>query len=163
MDADEDVFRFNIAVDDMLSMQVAQRRRHLRNILGSLPFGEAALAAQMLVQLALAGKLEDEEHALAVVEVPKQLQDIGVAQIALDLNLATHLLLHAAACLQLVLVEDLEGADEARLALACQVDSAKLALAEGAADFEHAEVERFGHAGLLDEGQRLVFVNHDFG
>lgn len=42
------------------------------------------------------------------------------------------------------LVEHLERADEARLAVAHQVDAPELALAEGAADLEEAEVEFLG-------------------
>lgn len=150
VDAHQNVLGLDVAVDDVLAVQVAQRRRHLGNVLGRLPLGEAVLLAQVLVQLALAGELEDQEDALAVVEVPVQLEDVGVPQVALDLNLAPHLLLHARAVLQLRLVEDLERADEVARPLARQVHAPELALAEGASDLKHAEVELFGCQGLVD-------------
>lgn len=103
----------------------------------------------MLVQLALAGELEDEKDALGVVEVSVQLQDVGVPQVALDLDLAAHLLLDPA-LLQLVLVQHLERADVAVGALAGQVHAAELALAQRPADLEHAQVHQLD-GRLLNE------------
>ena len=151
VDAHQDVLGLDVAVDDVLAVQVAQRRRHLRDVLRGLPLGEPALAPQVLVQLALAGELEDQKDALAVVKVPVQLEDVGVPQVALDLDLAPHLLLDARPLLQLRLVEHLERADEARAAVPRQIHAPELALAERPANLEHAEVELLGHERLVHE------------
>lgn len=150
VDAHEDILGLDIPMDNVLAVEVAQRRSHLRNVLRGLPLGEPVLAAQVLVQLALAGELEDQKDALAVVEVAVQLEDVGVSQVALDLNLAANLLLNAGALLEFGFVEDLERADEAAAALAREVDAAEFAFAERPANLEHAEVELLGGEGLLD-------------
>ena len=93
VDADQDVLGLDIAVHDVLLMQIFQGGGHLRDVLRGLPLWEARLLAQVLVQLAAARELENEEDAFAVVEVPEQAQDVGVAQVALDLDLAPDLLL----------------------------------------------------------------------
>lgn len=153
VDADEDVLGLDVAVDDVLAVQVAQGAGHLGHVLRGLPLGEPVLAPQVLVQLALGRELEDQEDALAVVEVPEELQDVGVPQVALDLDLAPHLLLHAP-LRQLRLVQHLERADEAARALPRQVHAPELALAERPADLEHAEVELL-EGRLLDQRGRF--------
>lgn len=150
VDADQDVLRLDIPVDNMLAVQVSQRGSHLGNVLGGLPLGEAVRAAKMLIQLALAGELQDQKDTLAVVEVAEHLQDARMAQVALDLNLTTDLALDAAV-LDLVLVKNLQGADEAAGALPREVHSTKLALAKWLADFKHAQVELLWYAGLLHQ------------
>ncbi|KAH9831296.1 cercosporin toxin biosynthesis protein, partial [Teratosphaeria destructans] len=149
--ADEDVLGLDVAVHDVLAVQVAQRARHLRDVLRGLPLREALGLAQVLVQLALARELEDQEDALGVVEVAVQAQDVGVREVGLDLDLASDLLLHFAG-LQLGFVQDFEGADEVRGAFARQVDPAEFAFAQGFADLEHAQVELFRRGGLRGEG-----------
>ena len=141
VDADEDVLGLDVPVNDVLPVKIPQRAGHLRNVDSRLPLWEAALPPKVLVQLALSGELENEEYPLAVVEVSVQLEDVWMSEVALDLNLATHLLLDAVACLKLVLVQHLEGADEARVAFSGEVHAAELALAEGASNVEHAQVE----------------------
>ena len=128
VDADEDVFGLNVAVDNMFAVEITQRGGHLRNILRGLPLGKPVLAAQVLIQLSLTSKLQNQKHALAIVEVSVKLKDVGVAQIALDLDFAAHLLLDAAV-LELVLVQDLEGADEPTRAFLGEVDAAEFSFA----------------------------------
>jgi len=155
VDPDQDVLGLDVPVDDVLPVQVLERRRHLRDVLGRLPLGEAVFAAQVLVQLSLAGKLENEEHPLAVVEMPVQLQDVGVAKVALDLNLAADLLFDSVV-LQLVLVEYFERAYEAAGALLGKVHAAKLPFPQGPSDLKHAEVELLRHRQLLHQSRRLA-------
>jgi len=69
VDADENVLGLNVAVDDVLLVQVLERGRHLSDVLCSLPFRETLLAAQVLVQLAFSRKLKDQEDAFSIVEV----------------------------------------------------------------------------------------------
>ncbi len=103
---------------------------------------------RVLVELALAGEFEDEEDALAVVEVAVQAQDVGVAQVGLDLDLAADLLLHLA-LLELGFVQHFQRADEVCGALFGEVDAAEFAFAQGFADLEHAEVEGSGRGELV--------------
>lgn len=128
MDAHQYILGLDIAMDDVLAVEVAQRVCHLRDILRRLPLRKPRFLAEVLVQLSAAGKLEDQEDPVGVVEVAVELEDVGVPQVALDLDLALHLLLDAA-LLQLALVENLERADEAMFALARQIHAAKFALA----------------------------------
>ena len=154
--AHEDILGFNIAVHDVLFVQVLERRGHLGNVLRGLPFGEFLGFAQVLVELAFAGEFEDKEDALAVVEVAVEAEDVGVGEVALDFDFAPDLLFHFA-LLEFGFVEDFQGADEARAAFSGQVDAAELAFAEGFADFEHAQVEFFGfwQWWLLGECERI--------
>ena len=79
-----------------------------------------------------------------VVEVAVEAQDVGVAQMRLDLDLAPELVLDVA-LLQLVLEEHLERHDELAVLLPGKVDVAKLAAPQGAPDIEVAQ----GPAPLL--------------
>ena len=160
VNTDEDVLGLNVPVDDVLAVQVAESRRHLGNILGRLGLGETVLLAEVLVQLALARELEDQEDAFAVMEVTEELEDVGVAEVALDFDLSADLPLHTASGLQLVLVQHLEGADEATRALPHEIDAAELALTQGFPDLEHAEMPLLG-LRLLDELCRFPLLSGD--
>ena len=78
------------------SVEVLQSAGHLCNVLRSLPLRESVLATEMLVEFTLAGKFEDKEDTFAVVEVTKELKDVGMSQVALNLNLASNLLFDSA-------------------------------------------------------------------
>jgi len=112
VDADEDVLGLDVAVHDVLLMQVLQRAGHLRDVLRGLPLGEFAGFAQVLVQLAFAGELEDQEDALAVVEVSVQAQAVRVREVGLDFDFAADLLFDFS-LLQFGFMQDFERADEA--------------------------------------------------
>jgi hypothetical protein len=86
------------------------------------------LLAKMLVQLSATSELKDQKDALTVMEVTVQSEDVGVTEVALDLNLTTDLLLDTT-LLQLRLVKHLESANKARGSLLGKVDTTKLALA----------------------------------
>lgn len=126
VDADQNVLGLDVAVHDVLLMQVLERAGHLRDVLRGLPFRELAGFAQVLVQLSFAGELEDEEDALAVVEVAVQAQAVRVRQVRLDFDFAAHLLLDFS-LLQFGFVQDFQCADEAGGALAGEVDAAEFA------------------------------------
>ena len=57
MDANQDVFWFDISVHDMFLVQVLQSCCHLCNVLSSLPLRKPILFPEVLVELSLAGKL----------------------------------------------------------------------------------------------------------
>ena len=142
VDAHQNILRLDVAVHDVLLMQVLERAGHLGDVLRGLPLGELAGFAQVLVQLAFAGKLEDEEDALAVVEVAVQAQAVGVRQVRLDFDFAAHLLLDFS-LLKFGFVQDFQRADEAGGALAGEVDAAEFAFSQGLANLEHAQVVFF--------------------
>jgi len=116
-------------MNDMLPVEIPQGRGHLRDILRGLPLGEPRLPPEMLIQLSLAGEFQDQEDAFGIVKVPVELEDVGMAQVGLDLDLTTDLFLYAAAVLELGFVQDFEGADEVGGAFAGEVDTAEFALA----------------------------------
>lgn len=151
MYTDQDVLWLDVAVHDVLLVEVLERRGHLRNVLGSLPFWKALLAAEMLVEFAFACKFENQEDALRVVKVAEEAQNVGVGEMRLDFDFAADLLLDFA-LLDLRLVEDFQRADKAGRALLCQVHAAKLALAERLANLEHAQMPLFGHGWLCVDG-----------
>lgn len=153
MDADQDVLRLDIPVNNMLAVQVPQRRRHLGNILSRLPLREAVLPPQVLIQLTLAGELENQEDSLTIMEVAEHLENVGVAKVALDFNLSTDLALNTTD-LEFALVQHLQGADESCSALSGKVYSSEFTFAKGTSDFKHAEVELLRDAGLF--GQRSL-------
>ena len=68
---------------------------YLLNVRGGSLLTEAMALGQFLVQLATGRILENEVDARLVVEVAEQAQDVGVAQVRLDLNLAPELMLNA--------------------------------------------------------------------
>lgn len=139
MDTDQDILWLDIAMNDMLLVEVLQRRCHLGNVLRGLPFREPLLAPEVLVQLSFAGIFKDQEDALTIVKMTEHPQTIGVCQIRLDLNLATDLLFYLA-LLELGFVKYLERADEARRSLSCQIHSSEFAFSKWLANFEHAEM-----------------------
>ena len=62
----------------MLRVKVRERVGHLVNVSRAPLLAEAAVLGELLVQFARPRKLEHEEYALLVVEVPIQAEDMGV-------------------------------------------------------------------------------------
>lgn len=131
-------------MDDVLLVKVGERICHLGNVSARAFLVKAAQLGELLVELALGGKLEHEEDTLRVVEVAVQAEDVGVTEVLLDLNLATDLFLNLAGH-NLLLVETLEGNNKVRGGLGTgQVDTTKLALAKWTADLEGWQRKRHG-------------------
>lgn len=117
----------DIPVDDVFGVQVEQSVCHLLDVLGSLFFCKPARFPQVSVQLALGRILQDQIDPPVVVKVSIQPEYVGMPQVGLDFHLPPQLLLHLA-LLQLLLVEHLEGDDEAGPFFSGQIDMSKLAL-----------------------------------
>ena len=129
VDAEKQILRLDVPVDDVFRMEVGEGVCHLVDIDGTTALREGAKLCELLVELALAGELEHEENTLLVVEVAVEAQDIGVSEVLLDLDFATNLLLHAG-LYDLRLVEALEGEDVIGLDFgANHVDPAEFTLA----------------------------------
>ena len=76
-------------------MAVDERLRHLLDVLPRLCLREppVGLILQDLVHLPAGGELQDEVDPGLVVEVAEHPEDVGVPQVALDLDLAAELVL----------------------------------------------------------------------
>lgn len=96
------------------------------------------VAAELLVELASRGVLEDEKDAGVVVKVAEQAQDVGVPEMGLDFDLPTELVLDPVFD-ELRLEEDFQTDDVLCLLLAGEIDGAELALPKRLADLEVVE------------------------
>ena len=136
VDPKQQVLGLDVAVDDVLPVQVNQRVRHLVDVPRAALLGEASVLGELSVELSPARKLEHEEDALLVMEVAIEAEDVRVSQVLLDLNLAPDLLLDARLD-DLGLVQALEGKDVIWFGLGTDhVHATELALAERATDVE---------------------------
>ncbi|KAI0558939.1 Serine/threonine protein kinase [Gracilaria domingensis] len=97
----------------------------------------------MLVEFAFGGVFEDEKHAVIIVEVAKQAEDVRMSQMGLNLDLPPQLVLDLA-LEQLLLEQDFESDDVLGAFLACEVYTAVLALAQRLANLEVAELPGTG-------------------
>lgn len=156
--ADEEILGLDVAVDDVLLVAVGQGLAEVGDVPGRSALGEAAAVGQLLVQLPAGTVLEDEVDALGIVEVAKHAEDIAVAQVRLDLDLTTELVLDAG-LEQLGLLQDLERNDVFGTFFASQVDGTELAAAEGLADLKVVEgplTSCAGAFGLCIQGLEAV-------
>ena len=149
--ADEEVLRLDVAVDDVLLVAVGQGLAEVGNVPGRGALGEAAAVGQLLVQFASGTVLEDEVDPLGVEEVAEHAEDVAIAQVGLDLDLAAELVLDAG-LEQLGLLQDLESNDVLGTLLASQVDGTELAAAEGLADLKVVEGPLASGAGAFGLG-----------
>jgi len=150
---EEQVLRFNIPVDHFFAVAVSQGVRHLADVFGRRGVVEAAvgLLLHRLVHLAARRELEDEIDARFVVEVAEQAEDVGVAEMRLDLDLSPQLMLHLG-LLQLRLEQDLERHDVLGRALPGEVHVPELALAERSTDVEILEFPPVSRAAFREGG-----------
>lgn len=147
VDTQEEILWLDVPMNDVLGVEVGERIGHLIDVDGAAPLREGAVLCELLVELALSGKLEHEEDALLIVEITVKTEDVWVSEVLLDLDLATDLLLHSGLD-DLGLVEALEGEDVIWLDLgADHVNAAKFALSQGAADVKVGKMPFAGGAG----------------
>jgi len=147
MNADQNVLGLDVTMDDVLLVEVLQSRRHLCNVLRSLPFRESLFTTEMLVQLAFSGEFKNQKDTLAVMKMTEQTKDVGVCQIRLDLDFSPDLLLDFA-LLKFRLVQHLQSADKTRRSLSRQIYATEFTLTQRLANLEHSEVKLFGHRWL---------------
>lgn len=140
MDSHKNVLRLDVPVHDMLVMEIRQRCGHLRDVLCCFPLWKSVFFPKMFIQLSFARKFEHEEDTLDVVKVAVEANDIGMSQMAVDLNLSPHLLFDLS-LLQLAFVKDFQCANKPSRSLFGQVYATEFALAQGLSYFEHTKVE----------------------
>ena len=97
------------------------------------------LAARRWRERGIRGGTEHLRGSYLVVEVSVQAQDVGMAQMRLDLDLSTELVLDVR-LLQLILEQNLERDDVLALLLARQVDVTELTAPERLTDVEIAQL-----------------------
>lgn len=136
--AQEEIFRLDVAVYHVLRVAVPHGRAKVGDEPGRGPFGECATGRELLVQLAPGTVFQYEVDVLVVVEVAVHAKDVTVAEVGLNLDLPTKLVLHAA-FKELTLRQDLDGHDVLRPTLAGEVNLAELPPAERLPDFEVLE------------------------
>mmetsp|Transcript_13393 Transcript_13393/g.56646 ORF Transcript_13393/g.56646 Transcript_13393/m.56646 type:complete len:214 (+) Transcript_13393:624-1265(+) len=123
----------------MLLVAVHQRPGKRRDVGGGAPLAEPLRLLELLVQLSAGGVLEDQVHAVLIVEISVEPQDVWMPEVGLDLDLASQLVLHVR-LLQLLLEKNLEGDDVLALLLAGQVNVAEFAATQGLAYIEVAQL-----------------------
>ena len=149
--ADEQILGLDVAVDDVLLVAVGQGLAEVGDVPGRSALGEPTAVGQLLVQLTAGTVLEDEVDALGIVEVTEHAEDVAVAEVGLDLDLAAELVLDAG-LEKLGLLQDLERNDVLGTFLASQVDGTELAAAEGLADLKVVEGPLTSGAGAFGLG-----------
>lgn len=85
---DQKILRLDVAMDDVLFVAVVKRRGEGGDVAGRFFLIETLLFLQLLVKLALGRELENQVHAVGVVEIRKQAQNVRVAQVGLNFNLS---------------------------------------------------------------------------
>lgn len=134
-EAIEQVLRLDIPVDNVLRVDVLESLDHLPDVVRCLLLRVALLRAEVLVELPFWAVLEDEVDLVLVEEEAVELDDVGVAQMALDLDLSSQLVLDSS-LQKLLLEEHLKRHYVLATLLPRQVDMAKLATTKGFADLE---------------------------
>ena len=133
--ADHDVFWFDVSVDYVLTVAVVDCIAHLDDVLGSGLLVETSSVSEDLEKLTTSCVFEDEVDSGVVVEVSVHSDDVWMPELGLDLNLTAELVLNGG-FLELGLVENLETDDELRLLLPCKVDASKLSGSEWSTNLE---------------------------
>mmetsp|Transcript_17137 Transcript_17137/g.44098 ORF Transcript_17137/g.44098 Transcript_17137/m.44098 type:complete len:246 (-) Transcript_17137:56-793(-) len=133
LQANQYILRLDVAMDDVLRVAILDRLHHLLEIPRGPRLGEGAAALQQRVELTAWRHLKHKVHALLIVEVAVQPQDVDVPAMRLDLDLTAKLVLHSVLD-ELVLVQYLERENEACATLACHVDRTKFARPQALSD-----------------------------
>lgn len=108
VDPDEEIFRLDIPVNDVLGVKVDESVGHLVDVDSTPALGKAAILHELLVHLALASEFKHEEDAVLVVEVTVEAKDVGVSKVLLNFDFTSDLFLDPRFH-NLLLVKTLEG------------------------------------------------------
>lgn len=133
--ADHDVFWFDVSVDYVLAVAVVDCIAHLDDVLGGGLLVEASSVSEDLEELTTSCVFENKVDSGVVVEVSVHSDDVGMPELGLDLNLTAELVLNGG-FLELGLVENLETDDELGFLLPCKVDASKLSGSEWSTNLE---------------------------
>jgi hypothetical protein len=136
----EYVFRFYVAVDHGVAVQVARSVGDLAEVERAERLVEVILVADLFEETAVGGQFKQQVDLGAFLEEAVHFEDVGVGGVELDLDLLRHLALHPCV-LHLLLVHHLYRQDQSAPDLAGHVHVSESATAQLPAHFEHAEIE----------------------
>ena len=91
VDRKKDVFRFNIAMEDFVLVNMFERLDHLVDIMCCPLLWESSFILQQFIQLSIRRVVEDNINPLIVVEKSVHGEDIRVFEMAVDLYLSSEL------------------------------------------------------------------------
>ena len=94
IEAVEDVFRLDVAVDDAVAVEVADAAGDLAEIVAGLVLMEKLFGSNLLEEAAAGRQLQDEVDLFSVCKEPVHLQHVRVVGVQLDLDLLDELPLH---------------------------------------------------------------------
>lgn len=142
----QQILGLDIAVDDMLPVQINERVGHLVDIPRAPFLGETSMLRELAIQLPLPRELQHQKDAFLIMEVSVQPQHVRMAQVLLDLDFPADLLFDARGD-DLGFVEAFEGEDVVGGGFgAHHVDPTEFAFAQGPTDVEVGEVPFAGGA-----------------
>lgn len=154
---EEQVLGLDIAMDNVLAMEVHQRVGHLVDVARAPLLTELAELAQLSVKLSLAGELEHEEDTLLIMEVAVEAEDVGVAQVLLNFDFTPSLFLDAVLD-YFRLVEGFEGDDVVGFGLCPNhVDTTEFAFAQWSA---HVKAVKVPFARWVLPNERSMMVRY---
>ena len=133
--ADQNVFRFDVSMNDLFLMADVDRVDNLKNVLGRRFVVELARLFQLVVQFTLRRIFEDEEDASIVVKVVEQSKNVGMLEMRLNFNFTTQLVLNVVLD-QLRFVQNFQRHNVLGVYFSRQVHVAELALAQRSTYFE---------------------------
>lgn len=91
--ADQQILGFDVTVNDVLLVTIVQGVGEIDNVFSSSLLGESNLSSELLVELAAVRVLKNEVDTSLVEEISVHSKDVSMTKVALDLNLATQLVL----------------------------------------------------------------------
>lgn len=88
------IFRFNVSVDDSMFVHVAEAFDNLPGKNGNWVFMKLWFFLHQVVKLTVTAEFHQQIHIVIVTEVSVEFDQIGVVKKHLDLNLSYHLVNH---------------------------------------------------------------------
>jgi hypothetical protein len=89
--ANQNVFGFDVAVDDFVLMQADESINHLSSVAAALPFSELAMLFEYLIQLTTRRIFKDKINSTLVMKESVHPQNIGMFEMGLNLYFSSNL------------------------------------------------------------------------
>jgi hypothetical protein len=99
----QQIFRFDVAVDDPLAVAVTQAARHVKAALGCTSVAVPPAFFQVFEQIPLGHELENEVDIRIVVKVPIEALDVPVYELTLVFDFTSQLVLNVESLTALLL------------------------------------------------------------
>lgn len=131
----ENIFRFDIPMNDLMGMSVLKSLDHLVNVMRGTRLWELLLVLENLVELAVGRVVQDDVDAFVVEKEPVHGQDVWVFEVAVDLYLAAKLE-HDVVVDDLLLGDHLDCDNSFGFTMSGKIHMSVLAFAQMPADLE---------------------------